>query len=120
MPGTHERAQPRRAVCAVGWTALIRIEASPLADPSGMLALGNAPHASGGDLRRFSTNPHPLYCGIDRQARSLSVCRVNHAGAILVHRHRKAAPEPFLKAVAPDRDGLVVAVAGLYTWDLAG
>ena len=38
------------------------------------------------------------------------VCSVNHAGAILVHRHMTAAPAPFRKAVAPDRDGLVVAV----------
>jgi hypothetical protein len=43
------------------------------------------------------------------------VCIVNHAGEILVHRHMKAAPEPFLKAVAPYRDGLVVAVECLVT-----
>ena len=28
----------------------------------------------------------------------------------------KAAPEPFLKAVAPYRDGLVVAVGCIFTW----
>jgi hypothetical protein len=28
----------------------------------------------------------------------------------------KAAPEPFLQAVAPDRDGLVIAVECLFTW----
>jgi transposase len=44
------------------------------------------------------------------------VCIVNHAGEILVHRNMKAAPEPFLKAVAPYRDGLVVAVECLFTW----
>jgi hypothetical protein len=41
---------------------------------------------------------------------------VNHGGEILVHRHMKAAPEPFLKAVAPYRDGLVGSVEGLFTW----
>jgi hypothetical protein len=44
---------------------------------------------------------------------------VNHAGDILVDRHMTAAPAPFLKAVAPYRDGLVVA-DGIVTWDLAG
>ena len=44
------------------------------------------------------------------------VCIVNHDGDILLHRNMKAAPEPFLKAIAPYRDGLVVAVACLFTW----
>jgi hypothetical protein len=65
---------------------------------------------------RFSTTPHPFYCGIDLPARSLYVCVLSQDGEILLHRHLKAAPEPFLKAVAPSRDGLVVAVAGLCTW----
>jgi transposase len=65
---------------------------------------------------RFYTNPHQYYCGVDLHARSMYVCIVNHAGEILVHRHMKAAPEPLLKAVAPYRDGLVVAVACIFTW----
>jgi hypothetical protein len=48
------------------------------------------------------------------------VCIVNHAGEILVHRNMKAAPEPFLKAVAPYRDGLVVAVEWTLHLVLAG
>ena len=59
---------------------------------------------------RFYTNQHPFYCGIDLHARSMYVCIVNHDGEILLHRNMKAAPEPFLKAVAPYRDRLVVAV----------
>jgi hypothetical protein len=35
---------------------------------------------------------------------------------MLVHRHMQAAPEPFLKAIAPYRDGLVLAVECLFTW----
>src|SRR5262249_27623272 len=35
---------------------------------------------------------------------------------ILLHRNMKAAPEPFLKAVAPYRDRLVVAVECIFTW----
>jgi transposase len=37
-------------------------------------------------------------------------------GEILLHRTMKAAPEPFLKAIAPYRQGLVVAVACIFTW----
>jgi transposase len=44
------------------------------------------------------------------------VCVLSQDGAIRLHRHMQAAPAPLLKAVAPDRDGLVVAVACLFTW----
>jgi hypothetical protein len=53
-----------------------------------------------------SRKQHPWYCGIDLHARSLDVCIVHHDGEIVVHRIMTAAPEPFLKAVAPSRDGL--------------
>lgn len=49
-------------------------------------------------------------------ARSRYVCILSHDGALLLHRNMQAAPEPFLKAVAPYREGLVVAVACLFTW----
>ena len=65
---------------------------------------------------RFYTTQHPFYCGIDLHARSMYVCIVNQDGEIMLHRNMKAAPEPFLKAVAPYRDGLVVAVECLFTW----
>jgi transposase len=65
---------------------------------------------------RFYTNQHPFYCGIDLHARSMYVCIMNHAGEVLLHRNMKAAPEPFLKAVAPYREGLVVAVECMFTW----
>jgi transposase len=65
---------------------------------------------------RFYTTQHPFYCGIDLHARSMYVCIVSQDGEILVHRNMKAAPEPFLKTVAPYRDGLVVAVECICTW----
>ena len=64
---------------------------------------------------RFYTNPHPLYCDIDLHARSMYVCILSHDGELLLHRNMKAAPDPFLKAVAPYRDGLVVAVECIFT-----
>jgi transposase len=66
---------------------------------------------------RFSTKQHPFYCGIDLHARPMYVCIVKHDGEILMHRNMKAAPEPFLKAIAPYRDNLVVAVECIFTWD---
>ena len=65
---------------------------------------------------RFYPQQPPFPCGIDLHARSMSVCIVNHDGDIVLHKHMKAAPEPFLKAMAPYRAGLVVAVEGLFPW----
>jgi transposase len=65
---------------------------------------------------RFYTKHHQFYCGIALHARTLSLCILNQAGAILVHRNMPAGPEPFLKAVAPYRADLVVCVACIFTW----
>jgi transposase len=65
---------------------------------------------------RFYTKQHRFYCGIDLHARSMYVCILSQDGDILVHRNMKAASEPFLKAIAPYRDGLVVAVECIFTW----
>ena len=65
---------------------------------------------------QFYTKQHPFYCGIDLHARSMYVCVLSQDGEIRLHRNMKAAPEPFLKAVAPYRDGLVVAVECIFTW----
>src|SRR5215468_5575278 len=65
---------------------------------------------------RFYTNQHKFYCGIDLHARSMYVCILSQEGEILLHRNMQAAPEPFLKAVAPYRQGIVVAVECMFTW----
>jgi transposase len=62
------------------------------------------------------TTPILLH-GIDLPARSMYVCVLSHDGDIVLHRHMNAAPEAFLTAVAPSREGLVVAIEGLFTWD---
>jgi transposase len=66
--------------------------------------------------RRFYTTQHPFYCGIDLHARAMSVCILTQAGETLLHRHMQTHPATFLKAIAPYRDGLVVAVECLFTW----
>jgi len=65
---------------------------------------------------RFYTKQHPFYCGIDLHARTMYVCILNHDGEMMLHRHMPASPEPLLKAIAPYRDHLVVAVEGIFTW----
>ncbi len=61
-------------------------------------------------LLRFYTTQHQLYCGIDLHVRTIYVCILNRDGEVLLHRHMKAAPEPFLKAIVPYREDIVVCV----------
>jgi hypothetical protein len=44
------------------------------------------------------------------------VCILNHAGELLGHRDMEASPETFLKAIAPYREDIVVAVECIFTW----
>jgi transposase len=65
---------------------------------------------------RFYTPQHPFYCGIDLHARTMDVCILKQDGERMVHRDMKASPDTCLKAIAPYRDGLVVAVECMFTW----
>jgi Transposase len=65
---------------------------------------------------RFYTKQHKAYCGIDLHARTMSLCILNQDGESLLHRHMKTSPEMFLKAIAPYREDLVVAVEGIFPW----
>lgn len=65
---------------------------------------------------RFYTKSHKFYCGIDLHARTMYVCILNQAGDILLHRDMKASPEPFLQAIAPYREDIVVAVECIFPW----
>jgi transposase len=65
---------------------------------------------------RFYTQQHPFYCGIDLHARTMYVCILDQGGEVLVHRNMPTDPETFLKAIAPYRQGLVVAVACMFPW----
>jgi Transposase len=65
---------------------------------------------------RFYTKSHDAYCGIDLHARTMYVCILNRDGEIMLHRNMKTNPETFLKAIAPYRDDLVVAVECMFTW----
>jgi hypothetical protein len=65
---------------------------------------------------RFYTNQHPFYCGIDLHARTLDVCILSQDGAVVLHRNMPARPDALLQAIAPYRDGIVIAVDYIFTW----
>ena len=68
---------------------------------------------------RFYTTQHKFYGGIDLHARTMYACILDQHGEIKLHRNLQANPEAFLKAIAPYRDDIVVAVECMFTWDLA-
>jgi len=65
---------------------------------------------------RFYNGQHRHWCGIDLHAKTMYVCILDAEGQALVHKNLPATPEAFLEAVAPYRDGLVVAVECIFTW----
>src|SRR5262245_9138414 len=65
---------------------------------------------------RFYTNPHPFYCGIDLHARTMYGCILSQDGEVVLHRNMQAKPAALLKAIAPYRNDMVVAVACIFTW----
>ena len=65
---------------------------------------------------RFYTKQHRYYCGIDLHARSMYVCILDPQGEILLHRNMPCGPDFFLKAIAPYREDVAVAVECIFTW----
>ena len=64
---------------------------------------------------RFYTQQHRHYCGVDLHARTMYVHILDAEGA-LRSKNIPASPEPFLDAIAPYRDGLVVAAECMFAW----
>jgi predicted NBD/HSP70 family sugar kinase len=65
---------------------------------------------------RFYTNQYKYYCGIDLHTRKMYVCILDEKGEIREHRNLKTDRDAFLKAVAPYREDIVVAVECIFTW----
>jgi hypothetical protein len=108
-------ARHERTLEAVSSRPLIFIEAPSSAYHRGMLSLGHKHSHEEETSRRFYTTQHPLYCGINLPACPMDVCILRQDVEVVLHRTMPAAPEPFLKAIAPSRDGLVVAVECIFT-----
>jgi hypothetical protein len=67
-------------------------------------------------MMRFYNQAHRFYCGIDLHARSMYLCILDEAGAIVLHKNLATSPEAFLQAIAPFRDGLAVAAECMFAW----
>jgi transposase len=57
-----------------------------------------------------------FYAGVDLHARALFLVVLDADGKIVFAKNLPAAPEPFLRAVAPFRDGLLVACECMHCW----
>src|SRR5262245_34349450 len=67
-------------------------------------------------MMRFYNQQHRFYCGVDLHARTLSLHILDAQGKTLLAQTLAASPDAFLHAVAPFRDGLVVACECLFAW----
>jgi len=65
---------------------------------------------------RFYNKQHLFYCGIDLHARTMYLCIMNQQGETVFQKNIPSKPEHFLKAVAPYREDIVVAVECMFTW----
>ena len=65
---------------------------------------------------RFYQQQHRFYGGVDLHARCMYLCILDAAGQRLLHRGYPADRHSFLDAVAPYRNGLVVAVECMFAW----
>lgn len=65
---------------------------------------------------RFYVGKHRHFCGIDLHTRTMYVCVVDGDGRVLLHKSLAANPEDLLAALAPFREGLVVATECMFCW----
>jgi hypothetical protein len=95
---------------------LILIEAPSSAYPRGMLALGTQPQEEEETSCDSTPSRTNFMVASTCTLAPWSLCLVNQDGESVLHRNMKAAPDPLLKAIAPYREALVVAVE--WTLDL--
>src|SRR5262245_59942819 len=74
-----------------------------------------SPHSSE-TMMRFYNQQHRFYCGVDLHARTLALHVLDAHGQTLLALTIAASPDAFLQAVAPFRDGLVVACECMFAW----
>jgi transposase len=67
-------------------------------------------------MMRFYNQQHRFYCGVDLHARTLSLHILDAEGNTALAKTISASPKAFLHAVAPFRDGLVVACECMFAW----
>jgi transposase len=67
-------------------------------------------------MMQFYNQQHRFYCGVDLHARSLALCILDADGKTVLQANCAATAADFLAAVAPFRDGLVVACECMFAW----
>jgi hypothetical protein len=67
-------------------------------------------------IMRFYTQQHRFYGGVDLHARTMYLCILDDQGRVVFDKNLPARANAFRAAVAPFRDGLVVAVECLFCW----
>jgi transposase len=65
---------------------------------------------------RFYNQPHRFYCGIDLHARTLAVCILDQTGQVVFEQNLAADATTLRDAIAPFRDGLVIACECMFAW----
>src|SRR5438132_13451101 len=65
---------------------------------------------------RFYNQPHQFYAGVDLHARSMYTHVLDDRGKTVFERDLPAAPDVFLDAIAPYRDGVVVGCECMFAW----
>jgi hypothetical protein len=65
---------------------------------------------------RFYYPSTQFYCGVDLHAKTMYLCIIGRQGTIHLHKNLRTDPDAFLRAVAPYRASLVVAVECLHCW----
>ena len=64
----------------------------------------------------YYTKRHKHYCGIDLHTKRMYVCVMNDDAEILLHKNMDARAEPFLKAIEPFGEDLVVTAECMFSW----
>jgi len=59
---------------------------------------------------------YQYFCGIDLHTRTMHLCILDQTGRIQLHKNIRSRPDAFLKAVAPFRNGLVLACECVFCW----
>ena len=65
---------------------------------------------------RFYNHVHTFYCGVDLHARTLALCILDQNGNAVLQSNIPASPDAFRFAIAPFREGLVVACECMFAW----
>jgi transposase len=67
-------------------------------------------------MMRFYDQQHRFTCGIDLHARTMHLCILDQAGAVVFDRNLACRPEALLRAIAPFREGLVIGAECMFAW----